>query len=159
MSDPTAGMPVIRTEPEAQPAPAATPSEPAPAPPLEEKKEPRIVRIPCPQGHELQTPMDMLKQEVLCPICGTQFHLRYEDSIEFKEEQTELRRRKAEQLNQAALKWSIIAAIVIVLCIVAMIIYLALRAPSENDYVPPGPAAGEAPGDVPSDAKTDDRPE
>jgi hypothetical protein len=164
-SDPAAGMPVIKTEPEPQNAPAAAASSepagaaPAPTSPPEEKKEPRIVRIPCPQGHELQTPMDMLNQEVLCPICNTQFHLRYEDSIDFKEEQAELRRRKAEQLNQAALKWSIIAAVVIVLAIITMIIYLAVRAPSENNYVPPEPPVGEAPADTAGDVKNDEQPE
>jgi hypothetical protein len=115
---------------EAPPAAEAKPAEP-------EKKEPRIVRIPCPQGHELQTPMDMVNQDVLCPICNTQFHLRYEDSIEFKEEQAELRRRKAEQLNQAALKWSIIAAVVVVLGILGMILYLALRSPPDSTYPAP----------------------
>ncbi|OYV81091.1 MAG: hypothetical protein B7Z73_18490, partial [Planctomycetia bacterium 21-64-5] len=114
---PAHDFPTIQTEPQ---APAATPEHAAAAPAeqpaaAEEPKEPRIVRIPCPQGHELQTPTDMLNQEVLCPICGTQFHLRYEDSLEFKEEQTERRRHKAEQLNQAALKWSVGAAVVVVL--------------------------------------------
>jgi ribosomal protein S27E len=132
------GLPVIKTEEDtagnAAPSAPSEPSAPPAAKPEEEKKEPRIVRIPCPQGHELQTPTDMLNQEVLCPICSTQFHLRYEDSIEFKQEQAELRRQKAEQLNQAALKWSIIAAIVIVLSIVGMIIYLAVRAPGEPPF-------------------------
>jgi ribosomal protein S27E len=136
----TQGFPGMQTETSAEPAattaapqqPVAAPTEP-PAPPPEEKKEPRIVRIPCPQGHELQTPMDMVNQEVLCPICGTQFHLRYEDSIEFKEEQAELRRRKAESLNYAAMKWSIVAAVVIVLGILGMFIYMATR-PSHDDY-------------------------
>jgi hypothetical protein len=103
----------------------------------QEKKEPRIVRIPCPQGHELQTPMDMVNQDVLCPICNTQFHLRYEDSIEFKEEQAELRRLKAEQLNQAALKWSIIAAVVVVLGIVAMILWRVFHSPPDSNYTAP----------------------
>lgn len=125
--------------PPAEAAPAA-PAEPAkPAEP--EKKEPRIVRIPCPQGHELQTPMDMVNQDVLCPICNTQFHLRYQDSIEFKEEQAELRRLKDAQLNQAALKWAIIAAVVVVVGILGMFIYLALRAPAEPSY----PAEENAP--------------
>lgn len=148
------GFPVIQTEPPAEPAaPTATPEQPAPpateaaAPPAEEAKEPRIVRIPCPNGHELQTPMDMVNQEVLCPICGTQFHLRYEDSLEFKEEQAELRRRKAENLNYAAMKWSIIAAVVIVLVILGMIIYMAVRQAShdENYTAPETEPAAEEP--------------
>ncbi|HWB10744.1 MAG TPA: hypothetical protein VG826_16055 [Pirellulales bacterium] len=154
------GLPVIKTDEEpATPAPPSEPSAPAASKPEEEKKEPRIVRIPCPQGHELQTPTDMLNQEVLCPICNTQFHLRYEDSLEFKEEQAELKRRKAEELNQAALKWSIIAAIVVVLSIVGMIIYLAVRSPGEYGYTPPEPAEqapAEATGPDAAGAAADD---
>jgi ribosomal protein S27E len=143
----SAGFPAIQTEPPPEPTasttapeqPAAAPAEAA-APQPEEKKEPRIVRIPCPQGHELQTPMDMVNQEVLCPICGAQFHLRYEDSIEFKEEQAELRRRKAESLNYAAMKWSIVAAVVIVLVILGMIVYMAVRhARHDENYTAPEP--------------------
>ena len=129
--------PQIQVGPSAAPSEAATPpAAPAePAKPAEpEKKEPRIVRIPCPQGHELQTPMDMVNQDVLCPICNTQFHLRYEDSIEFKQEQADLRRRKEEELNQAALKWAIIAAVVVVVGILGMIIYLKMRSPAEPSY-------------------------
>jgi hypothetical protein len=141
--EPTVPFPAIQTEPHTQPAAAAAAApetapkteQPAPAA-VEEKKEPRIVRIPCPQGHELQTPMDMVNQEVLCPICGTQFYLRYEDSIEFKQEQAELRRRKAESLNQAALKWSIITAVVIVLAILGMIIYAVVHSGRDEHHVP-----------------------
>lgn len=155
----------IQTEPAAAPAEQAVSAQPAeeakPEPPPE-KQEPRIVRIPCPQGHELQTPMDMVAQDVLCPICSTQFHLRYEDSIEFKEEQAELQRRKAERVNQAALKWSIGAAIVVVLGILTMIIYLAFTAPAEparNEPVhnePIGPADTNKPSSTTTDAAQTD---
>jgi hypothetical protein len=137
--EPAQGFPGIRTEPEsAAPGSAAT-SGPAQSPiqtAPQEKAEPRIVRIPCPQGHELQTPMDMVNQEVLCPICSTQFYLRFEDSVEYKQEQADLRRRKAEQLNQAALKWAIIAAVVVVVAILGMIVFVVVRAPGEKDYRP-----------------------
>jgi hypothetical protein len=136
VSDPAAGRAVTGTESEQQPADAPTAAAAAPSPtaPEERKEEPRIVRIPCPQGHELQTPTDMLEQDVLCPICGTQFHLRYEDSVDFKQERAELQRQKAEQLNRAALKWSIVTAVVIVLGIIGMIIYLAVRTPGDKTH-------------------------
>ncbi|HEV3022116.1 MAG TPA: hypothetical protein VGX76_06600, partial [Pirellulales bacterium] len=107
-------------------APAAEPPPDEPAPPSE-KQEPRIVRIACPQGHELQTPMDMIGQEVLCPFCNAQFVLLYENSVEFKEEQAELERLREERLNRTALQWAIIAALVVVLGIISMMVYLALR--------------------------------
>jgi hypothetical protein len=129
---PTIEIPQFNTEPSQTEKPTAAGNAEA-APPAEpEKKEPRIVRIPCPQGHELQTPMEMIGQDVLCPFCSTQFHLKYEDSIEFKQEQAELQRRREEHLNRTALKWAIIAAVVVVLGILTMIIYLAATAPSET---------------------------
>ena len=144
-------FPTGQTEPQpAAPEAAAAPQAPAEQPPAPEPpKEPRIIRIPCPQGHELQTPTDMLDQEVLCPICGTQFHLRYEDSVEYKQEVVERRRQRAEQLNKTALKWAIIAAVVIVLGIVAMIIYLVARTEKE-EYLPVAEPAVEAPADAES---------
>lgn len=140
------GFPAIQTEPQMQPAAAPEAAAPPPEAPVQpapqEKQEPRNVRIPCPQGHELQTPLDMVNQDVLCPLCGTQFHLRYEDSIEYKEEQAELRRRRAESVNQAALKWSIGTAVAVVLAIIGMIVYLVARAPREDYRAPePEPAA------------------
>ena len=150
----------IQTEPAAagaEPAAPAPPAEePKPAPPPE-KQEPRIVRIPCPQGHELQTPMDMVQQDVLCPICGTQFHLRYEESIEFKEEQAEQRRRKAERVNEVALKWSIGAAVVVVLGILGMMIYLAFSAPAEPvHHEPAAPADANKPPSTAAEAVQDE---
>src|SRR5687768_12387862 len=55
--------------PGAAAAPTATMAPAAPA-------EPELLHIPCPNGHELETPLDMLDQEVLCPQCNAQFRLR-----------------------------------------------------------------------------------
>lgn len=41
---------------------------------------PRLVHLNCPQGHELITPFETMGQDVLCPHCGEQFLLRYQDS-------------------------------------------------------------------------------
>lgn len=138
-------------------APAAASEEQKPKPPPE-KHEPQIVRIPCPQGHELQTPMDMVQQDVLCPICNTQFHLRYEDSIEFKEEQAELRRIKAERMNQVALKWSIGSAVAVVLGIASMMIYLAFTAPPEPTHAPAAAPAVDEPAGSPEPESGDSNP-
>jgi hypothetical protein len=109
---------------------AAAPASSEGQPPAAEKQQPRIVRIACPQGHELQTPMDMIGQEVLCPFCNSQFLLLYENSVEFKEEQAELKRTREERLNRTALQWAIVTAVVVVLGIISMIVYLAMRSPA-----------------------------
>ncbi|HVC96960.1 MAG TPA: hypothetical protein VND64_24995 [Pirellulales bacterium] len=132
VTGPTIEAPQIHPEPQQTSEPPTQAAEPAP-----EKQEPRIVRIPCPHGHELQTPMDMIGQDVLCPFCNTQFHLKYENSVEYKDEQAELKQRREEQLNQTALKWAIIAAVVVVVGILAMIVYQVVTAPAEETTAPP----------------------
>lgn len=103
----------------------ATPAVEAPP----EKKEPRVYRIPCPKGHELQTPEDMLGQDALCPICQEQFTLRYEGSIEFHEERAAAEARRQERINKAALRWSIGAAVFVICGLIGMAVYSALNKP------------------------------
>lgn len=105
---------------EGQP-PAENPP-PAEEPAAQQPEEERIVRILCPNKHELHTPMDMIGMEALCPQCNEQFLLRYEDSIEYVEERKAARLQREEAFNKAALKWSIIAAVVVVLALVVMIV-------------------------------------
>ncbi|MGE0607379.1 MAG: hypothetical protein AB7O62_09820 [Pirellulales bacterium] len=103
----------------------APPAEPEPAPPAEEppKEDPnRIVRIPCPKGHELHTPMSMIGQDAMCPECGEQFNLRYENSVEGIEERELARQAREEKINKIILRSAIGAAIVVGLAIVTMII-------------------------------------
>lgn len=52
-----------------------------------------IYSIPCPNGHVLETPVEMLGQHAMCPHCQSQFELREEDSHEYKER----RRREIEK--------------------------------------------------------------
>ena len=91
--------------------------------PAEPKEDPnRVVRILCPNGHELHTPMDMLGMDALCPECNAQFRLRYEDSLEYAEELRAAKAKRDEAFNKAALKWSIAAAVVVLLALVVMIV-------------------------------------
>jgi uncharacterized membrane protein YvbJ len=69
--------------------------------------------------------MDMIGQDAMCPECGSQFRLRYEDSLEYAEEKRAAQAKRDEAFNKAALKWSIIAAVVVFLAIVIM---MAMRA-------------------------------
>ena len=82
---------------------------------------PACLHIPCPNGHELETPIDMLGQEVLCPHCGAQFRLKNEDSIEFKQLQAVKDARSAE----IWFKWAIAAAVVVVLGLLFMLVMIA----------------------------------
>ncbi len=108
---------------EPSPAPAAEP-EPAPEP---EPEEPKTVRILCPNGHELHTPMDMIGMQAACPECNAEFLLRYEDSIEYIEKKKAARLKKDEAFNQAALKWSIAAAVIVFVALITMMIVASMR--------------------------------
>jgi hypothetical protein len=105
-------------EPAAAAAPAAS-APPAPSGPL----EPRIVKIPCPKGHLLETPSDMFGQQALCPYCNTQFELLYEKSVEYQEEQVAAKQRREEEINQLWVKWTIRAAIFVGVMFLCMFLY------------------------------------
>lgn len=81
----------------------------APGVDTDEPQSEGCLHIPCPNGHELETPFDMLGQEVLCPHCSAQFRLRREDSREY--------RVKMEKIEQERgrfwFNWAVAAAILI----------------------------------------------
>jgi len=54
-----------------------------------------LLHIPCPNGHELETPLEMIGQRALCPHCGVEFRLRREKSIEYLHQQELLERKRA----------------------------------------------------------------
>lgn len=90
---------------------------------LQPQADPNIVHIPCPNGHELETPLDMIGQDVLCPHCGAQFKLRNEDSIEYRERQERILHARSEFW----FKWSIAAAVVVLLGLVGMMVVISQR--------------------------------
>lgn len=111
--DPAAGQ---------QPTPGfVAPEEPAPAVEPEQPQGPRIVHIPCPNGHVLETPDDMIGQAALCPYCNTQFELLYEKSHEFEVERAEKAKKREKEINDLWVKWSIRAAIFVGIMLVGMI--------------------------------------
>jgi hypothetical protein len=52
--------------------------------PMGQPAGPKLWHIPCPKGHELEVPEEMLGQDAMCPHCSVQFHLRERDSVEYK---------------------------------------------------------------------------
>ena len=55
----------------------------------------QMLHIPCPNGHELETPVEMLGQRAACPHCGAEFRLKREKSIEYLHQQDIIERRRA----------------------------------------------------------------
>jgi hypothetical protein len=131
----------------APPPPPAPPPEPAPAPPPAASApppsppaaapEPRIVRIPCPKGHLLETPSDMFGQQALCPYCNTQFELLYESSLEYQEDQVAAKQRREEEINQLWVRWTIRAAIFVAVMFLGMFLYAMVIKPWLFPAIPP----------------------
>lgn len=86
----------------------------------------RIVTVICPSGCELETPMDMIGTDAMCPQCNAQFRLRYEDTLEYKQEREAEKERRAHQFSESALKWAIVMAVLIGIGIVGMFVMIAL---------------------------------
>lgn len=81
-----------------------------------------MLHIPCPNGHELETPYDMLGQRAMCPHCGVEFKLKREKSVEYLREQEIIERQRAKFWFQLA----VIAAGFVVVVILAMIAIVAV---------------------------------
>jgi hypothetical protein len=80
-----------------------------------------LLHIPCPNGHELETPREMLGQDVLCPYCQAQFRLREKDSVEHKRRRAEEQARRERRQSRAWFNWSIVALVLVVLGILFLI--------------------------------------
>jgi hypothetical protein len=80
-----------------------------------------LLHIPCPNGHELETPIGMLDQRAKCPHCGVEFRLRREKSIEYIHQQELLDRRRAQFWFQVAIAAAAIVGLALVVMIAMMI--------------------------------------
>jgi len=79
-----------------------------------EMKEPELLHIPCPECKEvLETPVEMLDQDVMCPHCEAQFQLRRRDSVEFKRKKEQQERIKEDKAGRAWFSWAIIAVVLV----------------------------------------------
>ena len=148
--------------PPPQPAAPEPPPKPAPPPEPEKPKEPevpQVVNIPCPKGHLLETPSDILGQVALCPYCNAQFELRYEDSVEYREEREAAAKKREEELNALWVKWTIRAAIGVAVMFALMFLWVLALRPLIEYMMKPAPApaatvpAETAPTPAPAPAK------
>ncbi len=92
-------------------------------PPNGGSKAPEQLHIPCPQCKQvLETPAEMLDQEVLCPQCETQFRLLRRHSLEARR-QRELERKLQEQrASKMWFHWAIIAVVLVVLFLLFLLL-------------------------------------
>lgn len=81
-----------------------------------------LLHIPCPNGHVLETPRDMLGEDAMCPYCQAQFRLRLEDSREHQQQRAEQSARREQKLGRAWMNWAIAAAAVVILGIIVLVV-------------------------------------
>ena len=93
----------------------------------EEEEGPKLLHIPCPKGHELETPEEMLGQDVLCPFCGEQFTLQLRDSVEYKREREMERDRRDRKAGKTWFNWAITMAVVVIIGVVVMLAMIISR--------------------------------
>ncbi len=104
---------------------STNPDDPPPQFDVPNSSQQEILHIPCPAGHELETPRDMLGQDALCPYCEAQFQLRLEDSVEYRKEHEEAQMRRDLQLGKSWMYWSIGAAVAVVMGVIVLIVVAA----------------------------------
>lgn len=114
-------------QPTYAPEQAAQTASPQQAPVEQAPQEPELLHIPCPNGHELETPLDMLDQDVLCPQCQAQFTLRRRDSIEYKKKKEQEDLIREAKANKMALNAAIIAAVLVGLLLVGLVVAAIMR--------------------------------
>lgn len=120
-AQPQAPAPGMQPGPTSPTQSAETPEAPAPIFGDSGSGEEELLHIPCPNGHELETPREMLGQDVLCPYCQAQFRLREKDSVEFKRKRAAERERKERQRSRAWFNWAIVALVLVVLGILFLV--------------------------------------
>ncbi len=128
MAEPDAGaFPAFHTAPDFSAVGGVAPSPEAPAPAELPAQTPKMLHIPCPSGHVLETPEDMVGQDALCPFCNAQFRLRFDDSLERRREKELEEERRQARAARAWLNWSIAAAAVVVLGVILLFAIAASR--------------------------------
>ncbi len=112
-NDRQSGLPEIRTAPDFHTS--APPGESGQSFSLETARDSSVVHIPCPRGHELETPREMIGQHAMCPHCQTEFQLRLKDSREYRQDQAAEQERRQRRLGKAWMNWTIAMVVIVVL--------------------------------------------
>jgi DNA-directed RNA polymerase subunit RPC12/RpoP len=82
---------------------------------------PKMVHVPCPAGHILETPQDTMGQTVMCPHCGEMFDLLMKNTLEFKRDKKQLEEKRTRRTSELWFRWAIATAILIVVGLIAII--------------------------------------
>jgi hypothetical protein len=86
-----------------------------------EKEE--LFHIPCPNGHELEVPREMLDETALCPHCNAQFKLRERSSVEYQRKKAIREEQKERHVSNAWLYWIVGISVVVVIFLLSLILF------------------------------------
>ena len=81
---------------------------------------PKMVHVPCPAGHILETPQDTMGQTVMCPHCGQMFDLQMKNTLEFKRDKQRIDDKRIRRSSELWMRWAIAAAILIVIGLIVI---------------------------------------
>ncbi len=81
---------------------------------------PAFFHIPCPNGHLLETPAEMIGEYAKCPTCDAEFDLREKDSEEFQRRKKMIEESELANLDRKWLNRAIAIVILLVLGGVAL---------------------------------------
>ena len=85
--------------------------------------DPDILHIPCPECKEvLETPVEMLDQDVMCPHCQAQFRLRRRDSQESKRKKKQREELKERKAGRAWFNWAIVTVVLVLMFLLFLIL-------------------------------------
>jgi hypothetical protein len=82
-----------------------------------------LLHIPCPNGHELEVPLNMIGHRALCPHCRVEFRLRREKSVEFLRQQEAIDRRRARFWFQLSIVVASFVGVVILAMLVRILFF------------------------------------
>ena len=88
---------------------------------------PAFFHIPCPNGHILETPADMIGEYAKCPTCDAEFDLREKDSEEYRRRKEMMEESELANLDRKWLNRAIAIVILLVLGGVALVIATVLN--------------------------------
>jgi hypothetical protein len=89
--------------------------------PLGEVTGPKMLHIPCPKGHELETPPEMLGEDVICPHCGSQFTLKEKDSVEYKRKKKQEQEKRDIRSGKNWFAWAVVTVAIVLIGLIVMI--------------------------------------
>jgi hypothetical protein len=70
----------------------------------------------------LETPVEMLDQDVMCPHCQAQFRLRRQDSVEHKRRRKQELEIREHKTGSAWFNWAIVVVVLVVIFLLVLIL-------------------------------------